>query len=223
MPPDPSLPSAIPSPPAAGEHEVERRLRSLGSACAVPAAAALVVAVTIVWMAAARGGSAGDPGRHGGLGSPGDFGGWLAAPPSSDAFLVALGAMLLVLLASAVHGRILRRQETEQLPAGDGLGETEAPPPAWQPSRSPAWIAKRLRAYSQATWAAFAMLAAAVALGAALALGGRAPFYGLVICLASLAVMGARWPRRATFDLALGPPREHDEPQETGDGARPVP
>jgi hypothetical protein len=215
--PDPSLPSPSPSPPAAGDHEVERRMRSLGSACAVPAAAALVVAVTVVWIAARGGGGGG----VGGPGRPGDVGGWLAAPPSSDAFLVALGAMLLVLLASAVHGRILRRQATEQVPAGDGLGEPGTPPPAWQPSGSPMWVAERLRAYSQATWATFAMLAAAVALGAALALGGWAPFYGLVICLASLAVMGARWPRRATFDLALGPAREHDEPQETRDGTRP--
>jgi hypothetical protein len=183
-------------PAAAGDREVERRLRALASACAAPAAAALVASGMVGWMAA-RGGS-GAAVDLGNLRNPGNSPDWQASPPF-DSFLIALGAMLLVLLASAVHGRILRRQGSGRAPA------------------------ERLRAYSWATGVAFAMLAAAVALGAALALGGRAPFYGLVICLASLAVMAARWPRRATFDLVLSSGGWPDAPRETTDGPRPGP
>jgi len=47
------------------------------------------------------------------------------------------------------------------------------------------------------------MLTAAAALGAMVAGNGKAPFYGLVICIAALFSMAARWPRRSAFDLAL--------------------
>ncbi len=199
---------------------------------------------TIVWMAAFGAGSggpygpgspvgAGGPGgagNPGNLGSPGD---WQASPPSGS-FLVALGAMLLVLLASAAHGRILRRQGAGSgraggdTPATGGDGEAEAETgdearSSWPSPRPAAWVAERLSAYSWATGVAFAMLGAAVVLGAGLALGGRAPFYGLVICLASLAVMAARWPRRATFDLALIAGRRPDTSEETRDGTGPGP
>jgi hypothetical protein len=234
-------------PAAAGDRDVERRLRTLASACAAPAAAALVAVGTIVWMAAFGAGSggfygpgsAGGPGTSGnpgGIGGPGNLGSpgdWQASPPSGS-FLVALGAMLLVLLASAAHGRILRRQGAGSGPAGGdtpatgGNGEAEAETgdgarPSWPSPRPAAWVAERLSAYSWATGVAFAMLGAAVVLGAGLALGGGAPFYGLVICLASLAVMAARWPRRATFDLSLISGRRPAASEETGDGTGPGP
>jgi hypothetical protein len=207
--------SPRPAPPAAaGDRDVERRLRTLASACAAPAAAALVTAGTVGWMAL-RGGGSGGAGGASAAGDPGNPASWEASPPFA-CFLVALGAMLLVLLASAVHGRILRREASGravaaagEAPAGDEHHQAGAESGdegrLIRPRRRPAgWLAERLSAYSWATAAAFAMLAAAVALGAALAFGGGAPLYGLVICLASLAVMGARWPRRGTFDLALG-------------------
>jgi hypothetical protein len=183
------------------ERQIERRLRTLGSACAVAAAAVLVTAGTIGWAAGRAGADA------------------LMASPPADSFLIAIGAMLLVLLASAVHRRILRQPagDLDGDPAGepdgdpggepDGdrggepVGEPNAPahrrPP--RPSRAPAAV--RLRAYSWATGVSFGMLAAAAALGAVVALGGKALFYGLVICLAALIAMVARWPRRSGFDL----------------------
>jgi hypothetical protein len=199
------------------ERQIERRLRTLGSACAVVAAAVLVTAGTIGWAAGRAGADA------------------LMTSPPADSFLIAVGAMLLVLLASAVHRRILRQPATDLDgdPAGepdgdpggeldvdrggepdgdpggepDGdrggepVGEPNAPvhrrPP--RPSRAPAAV--RLRAYSWATGVSFGMLAAAAALGAVVALGGKALFYGLVICLAALIAMAARWPRRSGFDL----------------------
>jgi hypothetical protein len=183
------------------ERQIERRLRTLGSACAVVAAAVLVTAGTIGWAAGRAGADA------------------LMTSPPADSFLIAVGAMLLVLLASAVHRRILRQPasdldgdpagELDDDPGGepDGdrggepVGEPNAPahrrPP--RPSRAPAAV--RLRAYSWATGVSFGMLAAAAALGAVVALGGKALFYGLVICLAALIAMVARWPRRSGFDL----------------------
>jgi hypothetical protein len=192
---------------------------------------------------ALRGGGAGGAGGASAAGDPGNPASWEASPPFAS-FLVALGAMLLVLLASAVHGRILRREAAasgrateasdagETLPAderGEAGAESGDEGRLVRPRRRPAgWLAERLSAYSWATAAAFAMLAAAVALGAALAFGGGAPLYGLVICLASLAVMGARWPRRGTFDLALGAgggpdaaPPATAEISETSDGPGP--
>jgi hypothetical protein len=68
--------------------------------------------------------------------------------------------------------------------------------------------AARLRAYSWATGVSFGMLAVAVALGAGVASTGKAPLYGLVICIAALFSMTARWPRRSGFDLALRSDRE---------------
>jgi hypothetical protein len=149
----------------AEDDEVARRLRVLGSVCAALTAAVLATAAAIGWAAAGPG--AGD----------------LLASPPFDSFLIAFGAMMLVLLASAVHGRILRRQAANEL----------AP------------VAARLRAYSWATGASFGMLAVAAALGAMVASAGKAPFYGLVICLTALFSMAARWPRRSSFDMALRP------------------
>jgi hypothetical protein len=223
------LPSERENPPrpelaaAAGDRDVERRLRTLASACAAPAAAALVAAGTIGWMAM-RGAGSGGIGDTSGPGNPGN---WQASPPSGS-FLAAVGAMLLVLLASAAHGRILRRpgsDGSDGFGGSDGLdGSDRSDGSAGSDRAGPAvWVAERLSAYSWATGVAFAMLAAAVALGAALALGGKAPFYGLVICLASLAVMAARWPRRATFDLALTRASRQEMPAETTDGTRPGP
>jgi hypothetical protein len=174
---------------------VERRLRTLGSVCAVLAAAVLVTAGTIGWAAG-----------HAGAAE-------LMASPPTGSFLIAFGALLLVLLASAVRGRILRpRAAAEQEAATDA-------PAGWQPPRQPAAAATRLRAYSWATGVNFGMLAAAAALGALAAASGRALLYGLVICLTALIAMAARWPRRGSFDLALTD--SPDSPADRGD--RPSP
>jgi hypothetical protein len=159
---------------------IARRLRVLGSACAALMVAVLATAVAIGWSAVRPG--AGD----------------LMESPPFDSFLVAAGAMLLVLLASAAYGRILRRQAAAEPEESEEAGEAEAPAPA---------PAARLRAYSWATGASFGMLTAAAALGAVVAIAGRAPFYGLVICIAALFSMTARWPRRSGFDLALSSER----------------
>jgi hypothetical protein len=194
---------------------VERRLRRLGTAGAVLAAAVLVAAGTIGWMA----------GRGGGTD-------WLASPPAGS-FLIAFGAMLLVLLSSAVHGKILRLPAPPDAEDGDRLApadEEDAPgAPAgdggrggrggdWrqEPQRRRAWWAERLRAYSWATGALFAMLGVAAGLGVSVAIAGQAPFYGLVICLASLLGMAARWPRRGAFEVALE--AEHRPPASRQDG-----
>src|ERR1700720_2298472 len=91
---------------------VARRLRVLGAVCASLLVAVLATAAAIGWSAARPG--AGD----------------LMESPPFDSFLVALCAMLLVLLASAVYGRILRRQaaaELEEATAAEGaLGAEEA-------------------------------------------------------------------------------------------------
>ena len=177
------------------EDEIARRLRILGAVCAALTVAVLATAAAIGW--AAAGPAAGD---------------LLASPPFAS-FLVAFGAMLLVLLASAVHGRILRRQVAAELEEREAAEDREAAegPQAEEklaaenvePPRTPA--AARLRAYSWATGASFGMLAAAAALGAMVASAGKAPFYGLVICIAALFAMAARWPRRSGFDMALRP------------------
>jgi hypothetical protein len=205
-----------PALPAADEAAIERRLRRLGSVCAVLAAAVLVSVGAIGWLA----------GRGGGTD-------WLASPPFAS-FLIAFGAMLLVLLSSAVHGRILRLPDLRQEEAAAAEGQEKAEgrvedvdrgaaerhsgeedPPAltaesrlrggWQDERRSrlAWSAGRLRAYTWATALGFAMLGVAAALGAMVAIAGQAPFYGLVICLASLLSMAARWPRRGAFEVAL--------------------
>jgi hypothetical protein len=181
----------------AGEADlIERRLRTLGSICAVLAAAVLAAAGTIGWAA----------GRA-------DTRDLMTSPPG-DSFLIALGAMLLVLLASAVHRRILRPRlmaATE-----DDPGAPEAPADS-APSRPPA--AARLRAYSWATGVTFGMLAAAAALGALAASAGKALLYGLVICLATLIAMAGWWPRRSGVDLALSGGSE--PPDESGDRSGP--
>ena len=148
---------------------VARRLRVLGAVCAALVVAVLATAAAIGW-------SAGRPGA-----------GDLMESPPFDSFLVALGGMLLVLLSSAVYGRILRRQAAAEV---EEAAEDEA-------------SAARLRAYTWATGVSFGMLAVAAALGAMAASAGRAPLYGLVICIAALFSMAARWPRRSGFDLAL--------------------
>jgi hypothetical protein len=158
----------------ASEAAVERRLSRLRTACSVPAAAGVAASAAIVWTAEGRGAE-----------------GWLGSPPT-ESFVMALGALLVVLLASAARARILRRAREE------GLGEADA---------AGGWLG----VYSRATAVHFAMLAVAVALGGMVALRGRAPFYGLVICLASLLSMTARWPRRAGLAVAM---------DEDGPGAR---
>ncbi|HEY6320237.1 MAG TPA: hypothetical protein VJA16_01630 [Thermoanaerobaculia bacterium] len=172
---------------------VARRLRVLGAVCAPLVVAVLATAAAIGWSAARPG--AGD----------------LMESPPIDSFLVALGAMLLVLLASAVYGRILRRQaaaeledsaEAEEVAAAEDAAAAEA---AAAPERL---AAARLRAYSWATGASFGMLAVAAVLAAIVAMTGRAPLYGLVICIAALFSMAGRWPRRSGFDLALRSDRE---------------
>jgi heme A synthase len=172
---------------------VERRLRTLGSICAVLAAAVLVTAGTIGWAAG-----------HAGAAD-------LMASPPTGSFLIAFGALLLVLLASAVRGRILRR------PDADEQEDDPDAPAGWPPPRQPA--AARLRAYSWATGVHCGMLAAAAALGALVAASGGALLYGLVICLTALIAMAARWPRRGSFDLALTD--RPDSPADRGD--RPSP
>ncbi|HVR10293.1 MAG TPA: hypothetical protein VMW75_19755 [Thermoanaerobaculia bacterium] len=187
--------------PRSGDDDrIERRLRTLGSVCAVLAAAVLVTAGTIGWAA----GRAAE--------------GSLMASPPADSFLIAIGAMLLVLLASAVHRRILRPPlpaQTDGAPGDEPSGELSDEPsgelsdePGDEPNDEASGDprgdpeASRLRAYSWATGVSFGMLAAAAALGAVIAQSGKALFYGLVICLAALIAMMARWPRRSGFDLA---------------------
>src|SRR5258708_734066 len=128
--------------------------------------------------------------------------------PPADSFLIAVGAMLLALLASAVHRRILRQPASDLdddpagEPDGDRGGEPDGEPNAPAHRRPPrAAAAVRARAHYLATAGSLGMLAAAAARGAVVALGGRALFYGLVICLAALIGMVARWPRRSGFDL----------------------
>jgi hypothetical protein len=184
---------------------VARRLRVLGAVCASLLVAVLATAAAIGWSAARPG--AGD----------------LMESPPFDSFLVALCAMLLVLLASAVYGRILRRQapdeleesveaeaaaEVEGAAAADDALAAEAAAEAEEPEPRERAVAARLRAYSWATGASFGMLAVGAALGALVASAGKAPLYGLVICIAALFSMAARWPRRSGFDLALRSDRE---------------
>jgi hypothetical protein len=194
----------------AEEDEVDARLRRLGAICA-PLAAAVVVAVgAIVWVAERD-----------------EVSGWVTSPPANS-FLVALGAMLLILLSSAAHTRLLRRdvdldadeaagdadelageadeaaREAADDVAGEAAGEAVAvPPPAVARTARAARSAELLQAFWRATLVSFAMQALAAALGVAVALGGNAPFYGLVICLAALLGMVARWPRRRRFEMLL--------------------
>jgi hypothetical protein len=179
---------------------VARRLRVLGAVCALLLVAVLATAAAIGWSAARPG--AGD----------------LMESPPIDSFLVALGAMLLVLLASAVYGRLLRRQATSEVEEAAELeeaaeaegaveaeesAEAEEAVAAEEPEARERPAAARLRAYSWATGASFGMLTVAAALGAMVASTGKAPLYGLVICIAALFSMAARWPRRSGFDLTL--------------------
>jgi hypothetical protein len=178
---------------------VARRLRVLGAVCASLLVAVLAAAAAIGWSAARPGG------------------GDLMESPPVDSFLVALGAMLLVLLASAVYGRILRRQaaaeveeaaELEEAAEAEGVAAAEDAVEAEEAAARERLPAARLRAYSWATGASFGMLTVAAALGAMVASAGKAPLYGLVICIGALFSMAARWPRRSGFDLALRSDRE---------------
>jgi hypothetical protein len=163
--------------------ELELRLRRLAAICA-PLAAAVAVAVgAIVWMAERD-----------------EVSGWVTSPPG-DSFLMALGAMLLILLSSAAHTRLLRR-ELEPEEAADGEAAAAATPSSSEAARL-ARTGERLRAFGRATVVSFAMQAVAAALGATVAFRGNAPFYGLVICMAALLAMVARWPRRRRFEMLL--------------------
>lgn len=189
---------------------VARRLRVLGAVCASLVVAVLATVAAIGWSVAGPG-----------------AGGLMESPPF-DSFLVAFGAMLLVLLASAVYGRILRRQAAAELEeaaaaeeapstqeaagandADDAEDAVEAEAAAEaEEAAARERAAARLRAYSWATGVSFGMLAVAAALGAGVASAGKAPLYGLVICIVALFSMAARWPRRSGFDLALKSDRE---------------
>jgi hypothetical protein len=156
-----------------GDDSVERRLRRLGSVCAALAAAVLVSAGGLGWRVFTAGGAD-----------------WRSPAPPMSSFLAAFGGLLLVLLASAAHARILRVEEADEIEESN--------------SEEPSWVAARLRAYSVATGVAFGMLALAAGLAVGVGTVGGAPFYGLVICLAGLFGMLAKWPRRSGFDLILG-------------------
>jgi len=222
----------------AGEDDVERRLRALGSSCAVPAAAVLVTSGVVGWKAV--GASAAD---------------WMNSAPGGS-FLAAVCGMLLVLLASAAYGRILRRQadlEAEAAADLEGAGEARdveavvgeggampsaaaaaaaavaaaaeaaaepaavaaAPAAAAPAAAAPAAAAPaaaspeaaaalaRLRAFSWATGTCFGMLAVAAVLGALAADGGKAPLLGVVVCVAVVFAMRARWPTRGAFESAF--------------------
>lgn len=163
----------------ADEDEIERRLRALGSRCAVLAAAVLATAGAVGWAAVqARDAD------------------WMTSAPGAS-FLMAVCGMVLVLLASAAHGRILRRQADAEMEAMDGVDGAVA---AGTPLPVPA--AARLRGFSWATGVCFGMLAAAAVLGALAAASGKAAFYGLIVCVAVLFAMKARWPTRRAFELA---------------------
>jgi hypothetical protein len=175
-----------------GQEAVEERLRRLSSACAVPAAAAVVTVGALGWAAERDGGAA------------------LLVQPPAGSFLIALGALLMVLLSSGVRRRILERAVDAAAGEEPGGGAREMPDPgAADPAvargGAPGEAGERalLGAYSRATGVSFGMLGVAVVAGALVGLAGGAPFYGLVICMASLLAMVVRWPRRGSFDVAL--------------------
>lgn len=179
-----------------GEDEaIAARLRVLATCCTALVAAVLGTAAVIGW--------------HGWGPGAGDL---LESPPT-DSFLISFAAMLLVLLASAVHARLLRRPASDE--RGDPEPEEEAvgaSPEREREAVGEAAVASRLRAFSWATGVAFAMLAAAAAAGAVVASAGKAPFYGLVICAATLFAMLARWPRRSAFEMTLHLDRSQPAP-----------
>jgi hypothetical protein len=173
--------------PAAPSGEVERRLWRLSSLCAVPAAAALVAVGGIAWKA-----------------STDAVDGWLGSPPSASFFLTT-AALFMVVLTSAMRGRMMARPPSA--PDGDvapgdareadGVGRAAAPAGTAERWREP-WSR-----YSRYTVATFVMLSLAIAAGASVGLVGHAPFYGVVLCLASLLAMVARWPRASVFEAIL--------------------
>ncbi len=213
-------------PPVASRHEdadltaaaVERRLRLLSAVCAAPAAGALAASGAIVW--AARRGEA-----EAWLVSP--------PAPSFLLALAGLLLVLLSSAARAriLRGARPAASGGEDETAGrlawtageDGsagnladvrtLGGSPARPvkstgeaesnDGEEGGDEPCGVAWWLRVYSRATGVSFAMLAAAVALGGIVALRGRAPLYGLVICLVSLLCMAERWPRRSGLEMAM--------------------
>jgi hypothetical protein len=206
---------------------VERRLRRLGSICAIPAAAALVAAGAMAWVLAR------------------DVAATSGASPPAASFLLAFAAMLLILLSRPLRANILRRAEERGLDAnadadadsdagaddpggaaerGDGadmVAPTATPPQAeiaaMRAGAAPRLDAgqqwddaagRQLDAFTWATLAGFAMLGAATAIGIWVAVAGSAVFYGLVICVAGLLAMAATWPRRGDLPAQADGRRE---------------
>ncbi len=205
------------------EARVERRLRRLGSICAIPAAAALVAAGAMAWVLAR------------------DVAATSGASPPAASFLLAFGAMLLILLSRPLRANILRRADERELDAdaddGDGAGDLAGAvergdgaglvAPAATPAQTEMeailagaaprldagqqWddaASRRLDAFTWATLAGFAMLGAATAIGIWVAVAGSAVFYGLVICVAGLLAMAATWPRRSDLPAQADGRRE---------------
>jgi hypothetical protein len=158
---------SVPSRPAdrLDAAEVERRRRSLVSFCgALSGGAGLVGALVIVsaWR---------------------ETGEFASEAPSTAAFGLAFGALILVLLSSAARSAVLRRAAE-----GDGEAGTSA---AWR---------KRLSAFGRATRLCFVLLALAIVLGFIAGAGEHAPFYGVTVSAAGLLSMAVRWPRRAVLE-----------------------
>ena len=79
-------------------------------------------------------------------------------------------------------------------------------------------VLARLRAFSWATGTCFGMLAVAAVLGALAADGGKAPLLGVVVCVAVVFAMRARWPTRGAFESAF--PATGPDPGEDSAGGR---
>ena len=125
----------------------------------------------------------------------------VAASTELSLILTALAAAL-ILIASRIQSTILRsgvRGARAALPAAARVGTVTASPPAATLSAQAAVVAG---AYARATIVGFALLAAAAALGLAVAAVTGTARYALVICAAAALGMLARWPRRAAV-LAL--------------------
>jgi hypothetical protein len=115
--------------------------------------------------------------------------------PSSLAFGLAFGGMLTVLLSSGVRAAVLRRAVDREEADREEALEEGLPVPSTSE--------RRLTSFTRATRLCFGMLGLASVLALLAAEAGRAPFYGLVVSIASLLGMAVRWPRRVVLEDLL--------------------
>jgi hypothetical protein len=164
-----------------GEEAFEPRRRELAARCAALLGGA-VATLALVLAALVR--------------EPGEL---TFETPTTVGFALAVGALVLVLLASAARAGILRRARER---------EADGEPPSGSPI-----LAVRFAVFERATLVCFAMLAVAAGCGLVAALAGRAPFYGLTVGAASTLGMAVRWPRRPVLEEWLrGPDPEEGAP-----------